>query len=430
MEPERREIVVPRGLVVTLAIGGVGCAVYWLRDVLAPLFLAFLIAYVLDPVVDRLERRGLPRAAATGLTVALALAAVPALALLVIPGVAREVSQVVAELPAKLAGLEERLEPTLASWGIAIPHTGDEWIAELRKHSELGKSLATPVSTALGWLASGTVSALSAVVGALVVPVFAVYLLNDFDRITSGTANLVPRRWRPIVRQYAGEIDAILGQFLRGQVLVMLLLAILYSTAYAIIGVKLAIPIGVVAGILNFVPYVGSAFALLAGTFMTLLGGGGLAQVLAVAGAYTVIQTLEGFVITPRIVGKTVGLPEAWVLVALFVGGELFGFTGVLLAVPVAAVAKIFVQHGLEHYQSTSLYLERSTLEPPSVAPSARDEAVAPVEGAAGATPAAAPLAEASLPPPSDEPATTARAGDTGSAGPSGEPERSVGGDG
>jgi predicted PurR-regulated permease PerM len=152
---------------------------------------------------------------------------------------------------------------------------------------------------------------------------------------------------------------------MRGQLTVMAILAVLYSGAYALLGMRLAVPIGIAAGILSFIPYLGSAFALAAGILMSLLDGWHPWQLIGVVVAYTVIQTLEGFVITPRIVGKTVGLSSIWVLVAVFVGGEIFGFLGVLLAVPAAAVAKIFVAHAVRYYRTTELFLQA----PPGTAP-------------------------------------------------------------
>jgi predicted PurR-regulated permease PerM len=145
---------------------------------------------------------------------------------------------------------------------------------------------------------------------------------------------------------------------------------VLYGTAYTLLGVRLAIPIGIVAGALNFVPYLGSAFALISGLLMSALGGASLGQMLGVVAVSTAIQTLEGFFITPRIVGKTVGLRDVWVLLALFVGGELFGFLGVLLALPVAAVAKIFVLRGVDRYRATTLFRGEPPL--PSMRPPPR----------------------------------------------------------
>jgi predicted PurR-regulated permease PerM len=153
----------------------------------------------------------------------------------------------------------------------------------------------------------------------------------------------------------------------------MAILAVLYSGAYALLGVRLAVPIGMVAGLLNFIPYLGSAFALGAGVLMSLFSGWNLWQLVGVVLAYTAIQTLEGFVITPRIVGKTVGLSEIWVLLALFVGAEMFGFLGVLLAVPAAAVAKIFVARAVQYYRTTELFLQAPPESSPNGDPASRE---------------------------------------------------------
>jgi predicted PurR-regulated permease PerM len=220
----------------------------------------------------------------------------------------------------------------------------------------------------------GTLSVLGSLAAALIVLVLAVYLLNDFDRMTAGARELLPLRWHETVTGYAREIDEILSHFVRGQVTVMAILAVLYSSAYALLGVRLALPIGIIAGVLNFIPYLGGAFALAAGLLMSLLGGWDFWQLLGVVLAYTIVQTLEGFVITPRIVGKTVGLSEIWVLVALFVGGEIFGFLGVLLALPAAAVAKIFVGHAVRYYRTTELFLKTSSEAGPDRNPAGHKE--------------------------------------------------------
>jgi predicted PurR-regulated permease PerM len=247
--------------------------------------------------------------------------------------------------------------PWLEQRGIAVPHSTAEWVERLNAlASEAASTILAPAGNALGALLGGTLSVLGSVAAALVVVVLAVYLLNDFDRITAGLQALIPRRWRGTVTHYARDIDQMLSHFLRGQLTVMAILAVLYGGAYALLGVRLAVPIGIIAGILNFIPYLGSGFALVAGLLMSLLDGWHFWQLIGVVLAYTAVQTLEGFVITPRIVGHTVGLSEIWVLVALFVGAELFGFLGVLLAVPAAAVVKIFVAPALRYYRRTALF--------------------------------------------------------------------------
>jgi predicted PurR-regulated permease PerM len=362
----RREIVLPRALYIAGALLITGFIVYWLRDVLTPLFLAFIIAYILDPVVDRLEAWKVPRPLGIAIVLGGTLGAVVVFLALVLPGIVAEVAGVIQELPRQLAALWVRIEPWLEQQGIPIPHSTQEWVERLGAYtSEVASSILAPAGNVLSTLMGGTLSVIGSAVAALVVLVFGVYLLSAFDRITAGVRELIPLRWRATVTSYAEEIDQILSQFVRGQLTVMAILAVLYSGAYALLGVRLAVPIGIIAGLLNFIPYVGGAFALAAGVLMSLLDGWHPWQLVGVVLAYTVVQTLEGFVITPRIVGKTVGLSEIWVLLALFVGGEIFGFLGVLLALPTAAVAKIFVSHGVQFYRTTELFLQA----PPESAP-------------------------------------------------------------
>lgn len=357
MDTPRREIVLPRAMYIVGAILLGGYGVYWLRDVLTPLFLAFSLAYLLDPLVDRLEAWKVPRPAGIAIVLVGTLGAVALFLGLVVPGIATDVANVIRELPQQLAALWARLMPWLEHRGVAVPHSTTEWIERLNTlASEAASTILAPAGNALGSLLGGTLSVLGSAAAALVVLVLAVYLLNDFDRLTAGLTELIPVRWRGTVTRYARDIDQMLSHFLRGQLTVMAILAVLYSGAYALLGVRLAVPIGIIAGVLNFIPYLGSGFALVAGLLMSLLDGWHPWQLGGVVLAYTTVQTLEGFVITPRIVGHTVGLSEIWVLVALFVGAELFGFLGVLLAVPAAAVAKIFVAPALRSYRRTALF--------------------------------------------------------------------------
>jgi predicted PurR-regulated permease PerM len=357
MKTERRELVLGKTLRLLGIVGVIGVVLYLLRGVLTPIFLALLIAYILDPIVDRLETWRVPRAAGIALVLGSFFGAIALFALLVIPGIVRDLVSVAKELPSHLQQWIVQVEPYLLRVGVRLPHTAEEWIAQLPQHADkLDKLPLARIGDFLTQIVGGTFSALGAVVAAIIVPILAVYLLNDFDRMKAGLRQLLPPRYRADVEEVASEIDAVLSQFLRGQLTVMAILAVLYGGAYAVMGVRLAIPIGIAAGILNIVPYVGSAFALVAGLLMALIGGGGWGQIIGVTVAYVVVQTLEGFVITPRIVGESVGLREVWVLLALFVGGEIFGVLGVLLAVPVAAVAKIFIARAVKHYHASALF--------------------------------------------------------------------------
>lgn len=356
----------PRWAWALVALFLLGLAIYELKNVLTPIFLAFLIAYFLDPLVDRFEERGVPRALGIALLLTLVLLGFALILLLVVPGVVREVAAFGEELPGHIERGRAALEPLAAQYGVELPRSFDD-VRHLLGLDEASSnpndsraglaSQVTPIlKTIAGWLWGGTTSLVGVLGTTFLVPVFAFYLLYDFDRMTAGVRDLVPLRFRPFVVDVAREIDQVLGQFVRGQLLVMLILAVLYAIAYSLAGVRLAVPIGIVAGLLSFIPYVGGAAAILLALLMCALGFEGWWQVAGVVIGYGIIQALESFVITPRIVGDKVGLPAIWVLVALLLGGELFGFLGVLLALPAAAVAKIFVVRAVAYYRQTPLY--------------------------------------------------------------------------
>ena len=228
-----------------------GVALYGLREVLTPIFLAFTIAYILDPVVDRLEAWRIPRGAAIAIVIVAFLGLVSAFLLLVIPEIARDVAAVARELPDHAKRGLARAEPWLAAQGVQVPHTADEWITHLKsKADSISADQLAPVGGALKTVIGGTVSAIGAVFGALIVPILAVYLLADFDHLVAGARELVPVRFRPSVGSIAKDIDRTLSQFMRGQLTVMLILAVLYGGSYWLLGVRLAVPIGIAAGVL------------------------------------------------------------------------------------------------------------------------------------------------------------------------------------
>ena len=341
-----------------------GWLLYTLRGVLAPVFFAFLIAYMLDPLVDRIEAnrllRGKPIARAVGIAVLLvgsfALAAVAIL--VIVPMVYEEVASFLRRLPALVAHSRAALEPMLAEYGLEIPTSVGQALEEL--HLDIQSVLTkgyTPVTAVVKWLLGGTASAVGAIIAALIVPVFAFYLLYDFDVIVAKVGELIPPRHRPQTNSFFRDVDSVLGQFFRGQFTVMAILAVLYAVGYGSIGVPLALPIGIMAGFLSFIPYVGSTLALVAALLMTALDWQGWQQILWVLGVHVVIQGLEGFVITPKIMGDTVGISAITVLFALLVGAELLGFTGVLLAVPAAAVSKILLQRIHERYLGSEFFV-------------------------------------------------------------------------
>ncbi|MCW5790601.1 MAG: AI-2E family transporter [Polyangiaceae bacterium] len=348
----------PRWLWALFGIAVVGWLIMQLRSALTPVFFAVMVAYVLDPLADRMEKRKIPRSAAVAILLVGGLLIGVLVALLVVPAVIREIAAFVAELPDQLTALVARTEPWLLSHGITPPHSVKDALSQVGMNAQgLAGKVAAPTGAALLAIWGGTTSAIGLIANLVIVPVFAFYLLYDWDRIVAGVRDLIPWRVRPQVVDIAREIDDLLGEFVRGQLLVMGLLTLMYGVAYSLIGVRLAIPIAIVAGIIAFIPYVGGAVALGLALLMCLLAGAPLSQYLLVIGAYTVIQILEGFVITPRIMEDKLGLGAVWVLLALMVFGELFGFLGVLLALPLAAVCKVLTLRAVSYYRATPLFL-------------------------------------------------------------------------
>lgn len=367
----------PRWFVALVIIGAVLGLLYLLRNVLTPVFMALVIAYVLDPVIDRFEAKRVPRAAAIVIVLTVVLSLLGLFLLLAVPAIARDVSRFVSELPQ----LGERLlvwaQPVLERFGISAPQSIEDAMTQLEVDtSTLAQKAVEPAGAALRWLLGGTMNVLAALAGLLIIPVFAFYLLLDFDRMTAAARDLVPPNWRPYVVDAAGEVDKVLGEFMRGQLIVMLMLAVLYSIAYSLAGVRLALVIGILGGLLAFIPYVGAALALGLALLMCVLDWHGPMQIVWVLVGHSVVQGLESFVITPRIVGEKVGLSPIWVLFALMVGGELFDFLGVLLALPVAAVAKIFTMRAVAYYRRSAVFLDARPPERlmPGVAALLREE--------------------------------------------------------
>jgi predicted PurR-regulated permease PerM len=334
---------------------------YALRGVLIPLFFAFLLAYALDPFVDWLEARRVPRTLAAPI-VMLGIAAFMTLILFfAIPMFIDELGGVVSELPSELKSLQERAEPWLwQNFHLQLPHTMNELGTELRdKLQAQFPDLASAASVAL----FGTLSYLAVILSGLLVPVFALYLLIDFDRIVERTGQLVPRRWYRQVASVARQIHRTLGGYVRGQLTANIVLGALYATGLRMAHVRLAVPIGVLTGMLAFVPYIGFGCGAILAVSMATLDWQGPGRLVAALAVMLAVQALDGLVVTPRIVGRSVGLAPLEVLLTMMAAGTLFGFLGVLLAVPLGAVVKILTRRFVRAYLASEFYGQGATRE-------------------------------------------------------------------
>jgi predicted PurR-regulated permease PerM len=269
-----------------------------------------------------------------------------------VPMFVDEVRDASSELPNQLKNLQGRMEPWFVqNLRIKLPHT----LSDLEK--VIGTQLQTTENyDTLRRAAFGTLGYVGVLLSALIVPVFALYLLIDFDRIVSKVEQLIPRRWVGSISEVARQIHRTLSGYVRGQLTANIVLAALYATGLRIVDIRLAVPIGILTGMLAFVPYVGFLTGLLLALAMAILdwqGPGTLVGVVAVMGG---VQLVDGMVITPRIVGRSVGLAPLEVILTMMAAGSLFGFLGVLLAVPLGAVAKILIQRGVQTYLASEFY--------------------------------------------------------------------------
>lgn len=351
--------------IIAALIAGVGLVMLWvLKAALTPLVAAWVIAYLFDPVIDRFEAHRVPRRVAIGILLLISGALFLGAAFVLIPAVQRDLAALADTLPSHLGRRLGELGPRFeALFGIPLPATVRDALDAVRA-GEIGIPLDT-VRNLLERLVAGVTGTVGALVSLVLIPVLAYYLLVEFDRIRLAVLGLVPVAYQEKVAREAARVDALVSGFIRGQLTVCLLLGLLYTVGYAAIGVDLAVVIGVTGGLLAIIPYVGGAFALVAASAMTLLEFGLGAELALVVGWYALVQGLEGFVLTPKIVGGSLGMHPVTVIVALMIGGDLLGFLGLLVAVPMAAVAQVFLGDLVAAYRGSSLYASNRPAEPP-----------------------------------------------------------------
>jgi predicted PurR-regulated permease PerM len=343
----------------TLLWTGVGLGLilllYLLGPVLVPFALAAVLAYMLDPAVEWLVRRKLPRNVAVGTVIIALILAVVVLVLILVPVLQREAGLLQQKLPLLIEKLNHQLIPAInARLGTEFQLDSASLRALVSEKLSAGdQNLA---STILNSIKVGTNALLGLLGTALLVPVVLFYLLSDWSQLLIRTRSFLPRTWEPKVMRLLREIDEVLAQFLRGQISVMLVLAVYYSTALALAGFHSALPIGLLTGLLIFIPYVGYAFGLILALLSAALEFGNWYGFIVVAVIYGLGQVVESFILTPRLVGERIGLHPLAVIFALMAFGQLFGFVGVLVALPASAALLVLLRHTRDRYFSSDFY--------------------------------------------------------------------------
>jgi predicted PurR-regulated permease PerM len=338
---------------------GVGIGLIVLLVVLGPVLTPFvasgILGYILLPLVERLVRLKVPRVLAVAIVILTAALIVFGLLFLIIPILQKEIAQIRAQLPTLTAQITGELIPKLKQWlNLDIKLDAASVKAWLTEHLASGGT--DVAATVFNYAKSGSSAALEVLGLIFLVPVVLFYVLLDYPRIKPKALVLVPPRWRTLAGQWATEIDAMLSQYLHGQFKVMVALAAYYAVCLLIAGLDLWLPIGILSGMLVFIPYLGFALGLVFALGAALLQFGLAKGLIIVAAIYGIGQILESIVLTPKLVGEQIGLHPLAVILALLAFGYLFGFVGVLLALPLAACLVVGLRHVHRNYLASPFY--------------------------------------------------------------------------
>ncbi len=330
---------------------------YLLRPILTPFLLAFILAYLLDPVVRALERGSIPRVGGT-LIVMGCLGVVAVLAFAFIgPIVRQQIETAVQELPGYIDAFKAWIEPLMMRLGWSRSEPGGDVFGQfLLRLGDLPLQLLQSASPIIRATTSGLANLIFLIIEIAIVPVATFFLLRDFTRMKEAILHCFPPRHRGWARTHFGRVDEVLGSFIRGQLLVALTLGVLYTIGLLLVGAPFAILMGIVAGVASLVPYLSLVIALAPSLFLSFLQHRDFLHPLGVGLVWAVVLTLEGSLIIPLVMRNRVGLHPVIVLMALLVGGYLYGFFGLLLGVPAAAVIQVFLKAWIESYQETDFY--------------------------------------------------------------------------
>jgi predicted PurR-regulated permease PerM len=354
---------------VALLAGGL---LWLLAPVLSPFVFAALLGWLGDPLVDRLEARGYKRNNAVILVFGAMLLLLAIALVLLVPLLEQQIVTLVESLPhyrdwfvgTALPWIERRTGLQILSW--LDPQS---LFMLIREHWERAGGIA---ATVLGYVSASGFALLGWLANIVLLPVLAFFFLRDWDLLVERVGALVPRDHYETVRKLAKESDAVLGGFLRGQLLVMLILGVLYAIGLWAVGLNLGILIGLIAGLLTFVPYLGPASIVVFGGVAALVQFGDWPHLAGVAAVFTIGQVIESYWLTPKLVGDRIGLHPMAVIFSVLVGGQLFGFLGMLLALPVAAVANVLLRYAVERYRISRMYQgEHPHVEQPAPADAA-----------------------------------------------------------
>lgn len=349
MTPER--FVALQWTVIVIVFGGL---IYLLSPIFTPFVAAAILAYICDPVVNKLCNWKLPRLVATVLVMMALLGLLVLLVLIMLPLLTKETHLLITRLPEWLDTIQTKILPYMQQhFGISL-HWDNATVKDfLLSH---GQGAAGAAAKVLPWLGDSSSVLLAIVMNMVLIPVALFYLLRDWPLLLAQIEQIIPRRRHAKIREILKEVDSVLAQFLRGQIATMLLMSVFYTVALTLAGLEFPLPIGILAGMLVFVPYLGVVIGVTLATLAAFTQFSEFSSVLVIWAVFGVGQLLEAMVITPWLVGHRIGLHPLMVIFALLAFGQLFGFFGLLLALPLSAAILVALRHIRRWYLSSILY--------------------------------------------------------------------------
>jgi len=333
-------------------------AIYFSSTVFLQLLIAFALAYILNPAVAFLELKGVKRLYGILIVFFIAMVVCVGFAVFMITSISGEFSSIQLNLPAYAQHIYEITPPVIKEYlSIETPDKLALRMSELLQQARTAApDLLKPVLAFLQKALTSTISVILALLGYLIIPIYLFYMLFDLPQLKNFIESFIPERFRSVYSGKMAEVDTVLSGFVRGQLSVCAILALLYSVGLYFIGIDLAIAIGTLAGVAFIIPYVGTIIGICLSVVMALLKFNDILHPLLCLGWFGLVQALEGMIITPKVVGNTVGLHPLLAIVALLIGGQLFGIIGMLLAVPVTAVMQVFLRSLAAYYRDSEFF--------------------------------------------------------------------------
>ena len=334
---------------------GIITVLYLLGPVLTPFVIAAILAYLFNPFVHMLQRWKVARSVAVSLVFALVSAVFVAVVIVLVPLMERQVVNFYAQLPRWIDWIHSNAEPWLQEhFDVSLDWPdSQQLVGMLKEHlSQAGGIAAVVIAKVsksgfalLGWVAD-----------LVIIPVVAFYLMRDWDELIARIRELIPRSIEPVVSQLARDSDDVLSAFMRGQLSVMIAMGLIYALGLKLVGIDVGPLVGAIAGLISFVPYLGSIVGVVMGVIAALVQYGDWPHVLLVAGVFAIGNLLESYLLVPRLIGHKIGLHPVAVIFAILAGGQLFGFVGVLLALPIASVVMVLLRYLHQRYRASELY--------------------------------------------------------------------------